>query len=184
MISGRQEGCPGTASGQQDSQEPVAPINGVLLSSRCVQENLSNKLQLYLLRLLGSGSKGTLSSSREAGRMASPWLPSSAGLKAFQESLLFEEMGSHSPKACIPTLSGCLSALSPTPIKKARGDPSTLPMLGTFKDTQLECPHQRPRTAEGSQQCPLARKPMYSQITMWNGVISMLFNSQQDWRKN
>lgn len=77
--------------------------------------------------------------------MASPWLPSSASLKAFQESLLFVQMESHSPKACIPTLSGCLSSLSPTPIKKAREDPSTLLMLGTFKDTQLECLHQRPR---------------------------------------
>lgn len=78
-------------------------------------------LQLHLLRLLGSGSKGTLSSSREAGLMASPWLPSRASLKAFQESLLFVQMGEHSPKACIPTLPGRLSLLPSLDEKGKRG---------------------------------------------------------------
>lgn len=42
--------------------------------------------------------------SREAGDTASLWLPSRACHKAFQESPLFLETGSHSPKASIPTL--------------------------------------------------------------------------------
>ena len=39
MFSRGQHGCPWSASGRPDRQEPVPPINGVLGSSSCVQEN-------------------------------------------------------------------------------------------------------------------------------------------------
>lgn len=103
MFAG-QKGSLWNAAGHGDSQEqfhqlmecfPVAVVSGRVseISPGCTSWGPWE-----------GGNKLTLSSRREAGSTASPspWLPSRACLKAFQESLLFVETGLHSPKTSIP----------------------------------------------------------------------------------